>query len=246
MIPFLVGLGVLILAASLAFAWPRTGFAALAFLLALLWHLAVTREFLASPFQTAMLFASGLVGLGRTYAWRPRLSPLVRSLYAAALLVALVGLHYLGRVAEGLPLWILAIHVGSFLVAYSALTLAFLSALFGYRQHVVLKKAPWAANRRPPLVVLMGLEEPYLRAGYLAYTLGLFTGMAWAFRVWGAALSWDPKEVATLVAWGFFTVRLLLPSSVSPGLRLFVFALAFLAMAMAFFAAPLFGGRHPV
>ncbi len=246
MIPLFVGLGVLVLAAALAFSWSRTGFAALAFLLALLFHLAATRELLASPFQTAMLFASGLVGLGRTYAWRPRLMPLVRALYAAAAFVALLGLHYLGRVAEGLPVGILVIHVGSFLVAYSALTLAFLSALLGYRQHTALKKAPWTATQRPPLLVLVGLEEPYLRAGYLAYTLGLFTGMAWAFRLWGAPLSWDPKEVATLVAWGLYTLRLWLPPGARPGLRLLVFALAFFAMAVAFFAAPLFGGRHPV
>jgi len=246
MIPFLVGFGVLVIAGALAFGFAAVGLASLAFFLAFLLSALETRSLLGSPFQIGMLLAAGLVGFGRLYAWRPRMAALVRTLYAAAAFVALVSLHYLGRVAEGLPAWLLVLHGGSFLVAYALLTVAYVAAVLGYLQHLALKRKPWQALKRPPLLVLAGLELPYFRFGYLAYTIGLFTGMAWAFRVWGSPISWDPKEVLTLLAWSLFTVRLLLPPAASPGLRLLVWTLAFLAMAAAFFAAPLFGGRHPV
>jgi len=246
MIPLFVGFGVLVLAAALAFDFGATGLAALAFLAAFFLEVAESGALLASPFHIGMLLAAGLVGFGRLYAARPRMRALVRLLYAAAALVALVSLHYLGRVAEGLPTWALALHGGSFVVAYAALTVAYLAALLGYLQHRALKHRPWQALSRPPLLVLARLELPYFRVGYLAYTLGLFVGMAWAFRVWGSPISWDPKEVLTLVAWSLFTLRLLLPRTVAPEVRLLVWTLAFLAMVAAFFAAPLFGGRHPV
>jgi len=246
MIPFLVGLGVLILAAALAFGFRWTGTACLAFFAAFLVAAAQSQTLLGSPFQIGMLLAAGLVGFGRLYAWRPRMAALVRTLYAVAAFVALVSLHYLGRVAEGLPAWLLVIHGGSFLVAYALLTVAYVAAVLGYLQHRALKQRPWQALKRPPLLVLAGLELPYLRVGYLAYTIGLFTGMAWAFRVWGSPISWDPKEVLTLLAWVLFTARLLLPTTARPGLRLLIWTAAFVAMAAAFFAAPLLGGRHPV
>ena len=245
MIALFVGLGVLILAGGLAFGLGATGFAALSFFLAFLLATWKSGTPFASPFHIGVLLAAGLVGFGRLYAYRPRMAALVRALYAVAALVALVSLHYLGRVAEGLPAWALFLHGGSFLVAYALLTVAYLAAVLGYLQHRALKERPWQALERPPLWVLAKLELPYLRLGYLAYTLGLFTGMAWAFRVWGSPISWDPKEFLTLLAWSLFTLRVLL-SSATPGLRLWVWTLAFLAMAAAFFAAPLFGGRHPV
>ena len=245
MIALFVGLGVLILAGALAFGFGATGFASLAFFLAFLLEGWRSGAWLAGPFQTGMLLAAGLVGFGRLYAWRPRMAALVRALYAVAALVALVSLHYLGRVAEGLSAWALLIHGGSFLVAYALLTVAYLAALLGYAQHRALKTRPWQALGRPPLLVLAGLELPYLRLGYLAYTLGLFTGMAWAFRVWGSPISWDPKEALTLLAWSLLTLRLLLAQA-GPGLRVLLWTLAFWAMAAAFFAAPLLGGRHPV
>jgi len=245
MTPVLVGLGVLTLAAALAFEFRAAGLAALFFFAAFLLE-AKSTGVLASPFQVGMLFATALVGFGRVYAKRPRLKALVRLLYAAALFVALVSFHYRGRVAEGLSAWATLIHSGSFAVAYALLTVAYLAVVLEFLQHRALKKRPWLALRRPPLLVLLGLELPYLRYGYLAYTLGLFTGMAWAFRVFGSPISWDPKEVLTLVAWSLFTLRLLLPRGVDPGVKLLIWTLAYLAMAAAFFAAPLLGGRHPV
>ena len=246
MIPLLVGLGVFVLVGALAFGFSAAGLASVFFFLAFALEARETGALLASPFQIGMLLSAGLVGFGRLYAWRPRMGELVRALYAAAAFVALVSLHYLGRVAEGLPAWALAVHGGSFLVAYALLTVAYLAAVLGYLQHLALKQRPWQALKRPPLLVLAGLELPYLRLGYLAYTAGLFTGMAWAFKVWGSPISWDPKEVLTLAAWSLFTARLLLPQGVGPGARVLLWTAAFFAMAAAFFAAPLIGGRHPV
>ncbi len=246
MIVFFVGLGVFVLVLGLVFGryWPLP--AAGAFVLALILHILRSGEPLASPFQTGMLISLGLLGVGHRYAWRPRLVPLVRAAQAAAAFTALFSLHYLNRFAEGLSPGLLAVHAGSFLLAYVALTIAYIAALLGYVQHLALKRRPWRALSWPPLLVLMGLEGPYLRFGYLAYTFGLFTGMAWAFRLWGQPLSWDPKEVTTLFAWSLLTLRVLLPAKTLPGIKIAVWTLAFVVIVLVFLVVPLFGGRHPV
>ncbi len=240
---FFAFLGVLTLALALSGLVWRSGVASLFFLLAFLAHVYERGALLASPYQVAMLAAAFLAGFGRYYGRRPRLGAWVRALDAAALLVALLSLHYYDRVsveALGPVVWF---HAAVFLAAYVLLTLAFLAAWLGFLQHRRLKTVPWKALEAPPLLTLARLEEPYLRAGYVFYTLGLFSGMAWAFRVWGEPLSWDAKEVLTLLAWVFFTLLFFVRE---PGLRRWVWTAGYLTALAAFLLAPLFGTRHPV
>ena len=54
------------------------------------------------------------------------------------------------------------------------------------------------------------LERGYLRVGYVAATLGLASGMAWAFGYFGSPLSPDPKEVSVVLGWLLLTLYFLL------------------------------------
>ncbi len=81
-----------------------------------------------------------------------------------------------------------------------------------------------------------------MRLGYLALTLGLGSGMAWASWYFGAPLALDPKEVAVALAWGFFSLALL---AEAPGLKAGLGALGYLALLFALLLAPLLGSRHP-
>ncbi|GAB1858842.1 hypothetical protein MHTCC0001_36860 [Flavobacteriaceae bacterium MHTCC 0001] len=70
------------------------------------------------------------------------------------------------------------------------------------------------ASERPvtaaPLWSLRRLERGYLRVGYVAATLGLASGMAWAFGYFGSPLGPDPKEGSVVLGWLLLTLYFLL------------------------------------
>lgn len=50
------------------------------------------------------------------------------------------------------------------------------------------------------------VAERGLAWGYPWLTLGMVLGMVWGWWAWGRPWSWSPKEVLTLLTWGFFTL----------------------------------------
>jgi len=245
MVTILVALGALVLLAALVWDEKQAGWSLAAFFAAAIWHGYSSGQILGSSFEAAMLFVIGLVGVARGYASRPRWRNWVRYAYATALFISLLSLRFVGASSGPLPWTLIVFHAGILVLAYISLTVAFLAFESAHAQHRRLKKAPWKATNSAPLMGLARLEEPYLRAGYALYTLGLLTGMAWAWRLWGRPLAWDMKEVATLATWVLLTL-VLLERHASPRLRAGLWRAAYLALVFAFFIAPLWGGRHPV
>ncbi len=240
-------LGAIVLLLALVWDERRAGWSLPFFLLAAVWQALSGGQFLGSPFEVAMLLAIGLVGIARGYAARPRWRNWVRYVYATALFMALLSLRYHGASSGSLPWSLVVFHAGVLLLSYLSLTVAFLAAESKWAQDRRLKKAPWKALDSVPLVTLSRLEDPYLRVGYALYTLGLLSGLAWAWRLWGSPLSWDVKEVAALLSWLLFTLVLLdRGRGGSSGARIALWRAAYLTMVFAFFIAPFWGGRHPV
>ncbi|AEB12418.1 cytochrome c biogenesis protein CcsA [Marinithermus hydrothermalis] len=245
MILGLVAVSVLALLADLLRGWGLAVWAAAGLVLAAGLYAWVHGTLLGNPFQAGLVMSAGVIFAARFYAWRPRLRPFVRYAYALALFLTLASLHYADRVGTPLPVLLVVVHAGSFLVAYVALTIAFVAGLLGVLQDRTLRVAPWRARFIPPLVTLRRLELPYLRVGYVAYTAGAFTGMAWAWGWWGSALSWDPKEVATLATWSLLTLYLLARGGLRWSGRLGAWLLVYGMLLFTFLGAPLLGGRHP-
>jgi len=242
----LVVLGALVLLASLVWDERRAGWSLAPFFLAALLHAYSTGQLLGSPFEAAMLLVIGLVGIARGYAARPRWRNWVRYAYATALFISLLSLGFVGSSSGPLPWSLVVFHAGVLILAYISLTVAFLASESERAQDRRLKRAPWKALSSAPLVGLARLEGPYLRAGYALYTIGVLTGMAWAWRLWGKPLAWDVKEIATLVTWVLLTLVLLDHGSGRPArLRGWLWRAAYLALVFGFFIAPLWGGRHP-
>jgi len=243
----LVSLGALVLLAALVWDERRAGWSLWFFFAAAAGHVLATGQLLGSPFEAAMLLVIGLVGIARGYAGRPRWRSWVRYAYATALFFALLSLRFAGTSSGPLPWSLVVFHAGVLTLAYVSLSVAFLAAVAGWAQHRRLKAAPWRSFSAPPLLGLARLEGPYLRAGYALYTVGVLTGMAWAWRLWGKPLAADVKELATLLTWALFTLLLLEYRPGRPAVaRIVLWWAAYVLLVFVFFVAPYWGGRHPV
>lgn len=198
-----------------------------------------------TPAQPA-LFLSGLLALrSGTLLLRPKLAPLRTYLLLLALLLALFALRTLPHPGAVLPWGLTLLHGGSFLVAYLALAVGTGAGVLCVLQDLRLRLVPWKALRAPPFWSLRRLERGYLRVGYLATTLGLASGIAWAWRYFGSPLALDPKEVSVLLGWLLLTLYFLLEERLQGWTRALVLLLAYGLLLFAFMGAPFLGSRHP-
>lgn len=98
---------------------------------------------------------------------------------------------------------VLAYHVGSMILAYSAFSVAFGAAAMYLVQG---KERRFARLPRPSL-----LDEIAYRAvlvGFPLLALGLLLGAYWGSSAWGRYWGWDPKETSALVTWLIFAAYL--------------------------------------
>ncbi|MHB8576417.1 MAG: c-type cytochrome biogenesis protein CcsB, partial [Dehalococcoidia bacterium] len=94
---------------------------------------------------------------------------------------------------------LLAIHVASMLISYSALTVAFAAT--------VLYLVQGEGNRYPRLPSAHQLETLSYRAvlvGFPILALGIALGAYWGNIAWGRYWGWDPKETTALITWLIF------------------------------------------
>ncbi|MDM7324110.1 MAG: cytochrome c biogenesis protein CcsA [Thermus sp.] len=237
-------LGVVLLALGLF--WPRGLFlGAILYLLAALAD-ALAKGVFAGPAQPALLLGGLLALRGESLLLRPRLAPLRRYLVLLAMLLGLFALKALPHLPMGsLPLALTLLHAGAFLVAYLALAVGVGAGVLGALQDLRLRRAPEKALGLAPFWSLRRLEEGYLRVGYLATTLGLASGMAWAWGYFGTPLAVDPKELSVLLAWFFLTLYFLLEERLRGYPRMALLLLSYSLLLFAFLGAPFLGSRHP-
>jgi hypothetical protein len=235
--------GVFLLALGLF--WPRgLAWGALLYLGAALAD-ALGKGLFSGPAQLALVLGGLLALRGETLFLRPRLAPLPRYLVFLALLLGLFSLKALPHPGGDLPLALTLLHAGAFLVAYLALAVGVGAGAMCALQDMRLRLVPERALGAAPLWGLKRLERGYLRVGYLATTLGLGSGMAWAWGVFGSPLSLDPKEVSVLLGWGLLTLYFLLEERLRGYPRVALLLLAYALLLFAFLGAPFLGSRHP-
>lgn len=92
---------------------------------------------------------------------------------------------------------ILAVHVGTLILAYGALTTSFAAA-------ILLLVQGGSRNRFPSLPRATTLQTVAFRsvaAGFPLLTAGIALGAYWANSAWGRYWGWDPKETSILISW---------------------------------------------
>ncbi|EIA38681.1 hypothetical protein RLTM_08464 [Thermus parvatiensis] len=213
-------------------------------LLGALFHALAEGPF-AGPAQVALVLGGLLALRGKTLWDRPRLRPLGRYLAFLALLLGLFALRSLPHPGGDLPLLLTLFHAGAFLVAYLALSVGVGAGAMCALQDLRLRLAPERAVAAAPLWSLRRLERGYLRVGYVAATLGLASGMAWAFGYFGSPLSPDPKEVSVVLGWLLLTLYFLLDERLRGLLRAGLLLEAYALFLFALLGAPFLGSRHP-
>ncbi len=215
-----------------------------AYLLAVLLE-ALRQGPLMAPAQVALLLGALLALRAGTLLDRPRLAPLRDYLLLVALALGLFALRALPHPAKPLPLGLTLLHAGAFLLAYLSLTVGVGAGVLAALQGRWLKENPARALSAPPFWSLKRLARGYLGPGYLALTLGLGSGMAWAWGYFGTPLSPDPKELGTFLAWVFLGLHLALEDRLPPRGALCCLLLGYGLLLFALLLAPLLGSRHP-
>lgn len=97
-----------------------------------------------------------------------------------------------------------AFHIGALFLSLGLLALAFLAALvFLFLEwRVKAKKGIKGVWQDLPALSLLDKINAFCAiAAFPLYTLGLIAGLFWAKPVFGATVSGDPKEVASLIIW---------------------------------------------
>lgn len=102
-------------------------------------------------------------------------------------------------------LWL---HVSVTLLGEAFFAVAFVASLLFLRADARIRKpdgekAARAAERYD------AISYRAISVGFPLFTMGgLVFGMIWAYKAWGAAWSWDPKEVWSLITWLVFALYL--------------------------------------
>jgi cytochrome c-type biogenesis protein CcsB len=113
----------------------------------------------------------------------------------------------------------LPLHVTLAFLGNAVFALAFgVSLIYLLQEHYLKhKKITSLMKRFPPLEALDRLNYILLVWGFPFMTLGILTGSMWAGVYWGDYWSWDPRQIASAIAWLFYGA--LLHARITAGLR---------------------------
>lgn len=101
------------------------------------------------------------------------------------------------------------LHIGTLFLSFGLMTMAFgAGLLFLYMDRKLKHKTPLSGFDRdlPALSVFDKVNHLAVMTGFPLFTLGVVSGFVWARIAWGRMLSWDPKEVVSLLVWCMFAV----------------------------------------
>jgi len=113
----------------------------------------------------------------------------------------------------------LIVHITTVLIGYAALILSAVASVYYLLQERQLKrkKVTPSANRLPPLATLDRVITQSMNAGFVFITIGVITGVVWAFIESGTRWILDPKIAFFLFTWAFYLAMIFL--RVSAGWR---------------------------
>jgi len=123
------------------------------------------------------------------------------------------------EIPPGLETFWLPLHVTLAFLGNAVFGLAFAVSLLYLLQERRLKHKKMTAlmKRFPSLESLDRLNYALLVWGFPLMTLGILTGSLWAGIHWGDYWSWDPRQIASAIAWLFYGA--LLHGRITAGLR---------------------------
>ena len=98
---------------------------------------------------------------------------------------------------------VLAYHVGSMILSYSAFSVA-----FGAAAMQLLQGRERRFARLPRASTLDQIAYRAVLVGFPLLALGLLLGAYWGNSAWGRYWGWDPKETSALVTWLIFAAYL--------------------------------------
>ncbi len=101
------------------------------------------------------------------------------------------------------------VHIGSLFLSVALATVACVAGvLFLYMDGKIKNKTRLTNFDRemPALSVFDRINHVAALAGFPLFTIGMFVGFMNAGKIWGATLSWDPKEVVSLIVWALYGV----------------------------------------
>lgn len=164
-------------------------------------------------YQALGFFGWSLVGVYFILFYRVRL--VILGAFASPLAVALLALGlFLGGSSQDVApiyrsLW-LTLHLATVFGGYGFFGLAFVAGIMYLIQEREIKaKRTGAMYRRlPSLNVLDSINYYCLTLGFPLMTLGMITGMAYAWVYLGRYWRWDPKEVWSLILWLLYAALL--------------------------------------
>jgi cytochrome c-type biogenesis protein CcsB len=124
-----------------------------------------------------------------------------------------------GEIPPGLESAWLPVHVTLAFLGNAVFALAFGVSLIYLLQerHLKHKKMTALMKRFPSLESLDRLNYLLLVWGFPLMTLGIITGSVWAGVHWGNYWSWEPRQIASGIAWLFY--GMILHGRITAGLR---------------------------
>lgn len=155
--------------------------------------------------------------------WRLKLEFLALTASPLALLLLLFSMTLRQQQAvmpEALSGLFFGLHIASLFMSLALLAMAFGSGLVFLHLDRKIKTKEKLTGFRKDLPALGVFDKPNHWAalyGFPLFTLGMLSGFIWARVTWGRVISWDPKELTSVVIWILFA--LLFHQRVIQGLR---------------------------
>lgn len=105
-------------------------------------------------------------------------------------------------------LWF-SMHVGTIFVSLGLITMAFGAGVAYLHLEKIIKtkaKMPGFSKDLPSLETFDRANHWAVSIGFPLYTISLMSGFLWASFTWKKVISWDPKELISIVIWVIFAV----------------------------------------
>ena len=105
-------------------------------------------------------------------------------------------------------LWF-SLHVGTIFVSLGLITMAFGAGLAYLHLERIIKtkaKMPNFSKDLPSLETFDRANHWAVSIGFPLYTISLMSGFLWASFTWKRVVSWDPKELISIVIWIIFAL----------------------------------------
>lgn len=198
----------------------------------------------SNMYEFSVAFSWGIVAMSLLFIWRYRIISVGIVAIAIAEGLLLFANTLSSRPTHLVPAlqqnYLLTAHVAAAVIAYGALTVSFVAALF----YLIQTRGTISWVPKPDILDDMSYHAVII--GFPFMTLLIVLGALWADIAWGRYWSWDPKETASLVTWLLYAGYL--HSRVMRGWRgirsAILLIVGFAAVLFTFFGNYIFTGLH--